>query len=108
MCYPDDGGDFDSLIGKKIKKIIHRRWETIFYWTDGTETHLVGTMEGIFIDEDPRKPYDPDFGDNKFCECGHPYHRHFDSYDDMAPVGCKYCCCERFLEFKDANPPPTL
>ena len=25
--------------------------------------------------------------------CGHPYHRHFDSYDDMRAVGCKYCDC---------------
>lgn len=28
--------------------------------------------------------------------CGHPYHRHFDSYEDMAPVGCKYCSCSTF------------
>ncbi len=36
-------------------------------------------------------PYDPDFGDDKLCECGDPYYRHFDTYDNMAPVGCKYC-----------------
>ncbi len=36
-------------------------------------------------------PYDPNYGDNKLCKCGHPYHRHFDSYEDMSPVGCKYC-----------------
>lgn len=29
--------------------------------------------------------------------CAHPYHRHFDSYEDMAPVGCKYCSCHRFV-----------
>lgn len=28
--------------------------------------------------------------------CGHPYHRHFDSYENMAPVGCKYCNCSTF------------
>lgn len=26
-------------------------------------------------------------------ECEHPYFRHFDSYDEMRPVGCKYCSC---------------
>lgn len=36
-------------------------------------------------------PYDDNFGDNKLCLCGHPYYRHFDTYNNMAPVGCKYC-----------------
>jgi hypothetical protein len=35
--------------------------------------------------------YDPNFGDDVECECGHPYYRHFDSYEGMSPVGCKYC-----------------
>ena len=35
--------------------------------------------------------YDPTFGDDVLCECGHPYYRHFDSYEEMSPVGCKYC-----------------
>lgn len=42
-------------------------------------------------EEDIAEHYDPNFGDNKECLCGHPYYRHFDTYDDMAPVGCKYC-----------------
>ena len=41
-------------------------------------------------------PYDPNFGDEKLCECGHPYYRHFDSYEDMEPIGCKYCGCRIF------------
>lgn len=36
--------------------------------------------------------------DEKECICGHQYHRHFDSYDDMRPVGCKYCMCGFFIE----------
>ncbi len=40
--------------------------------------------------------YDSTFGDDKFCGCGHPYHRHFDSYDNNRPVGCKYCSCYTF------------
>lgn len=105
MCYPEvDGSDFGPLIGKTVKDIVHRRWETVFYWDDGTETHLVGTMEGIFIDEDPPEPYDGDFGDNKLCECGHPYYRHFDTYDDMRPVGCKYCWPDPCYVFIEAKP----
>ena len=41
-------------------------------------------------------PYDKSYGDNKLCECGHTYERHFDGYEDMAPVGCKYCACGVF------------
>ncbi len=44
--------------------------------------------------------YNPKYGDHKVCKCGHPYYRHFDSYEDMFPVGCKYCECFRF-EIKD-------
>ena len=29
----------------------------------------------------------------ELCTCGHPYERHFDGYDNMAVVGCKYCQC---------------
>lgn len=42
--------------------------------------------------------YDPNFGDNKKCVCGHAYYRHFDTYDQMYPVGCKYCECDTFEE----------
>jgi len=42
--------------------------------------------------------YDPKFGDDKICECGHPYYRHFDSYEQMRAVGCKYCDCHVFKE----------
>ena len=34
-----------------------------------------------------------DEGDPNCSDCGHPYHRHFDGYEDWAPVGCKYCGC---------------
>lgn len=40
--------------------------------------------------------YDNSLGDERLCECGHVYYRHFDSYNDMAPIGCKYCHCTRF------------
>jgi hypothetical protein len=50
-------------------------------------------------------PYDPDFGDDRVCKCGHPYYRHFDTYEDMRPVGCKYCYDPACLEFQDSGEP---
>ncbi len=41
--------------------------------------------------------YDKDFGDDRVCECGHKYYRHFDTYENMRPVGCKYCGCDEFV-----------
>lgn len=42
--------------------------------------------------------YNPHYGDDKLCKCGHTYYRHYDTYENMSPVGCKYCGwrCERF------------
>jgi hypothetical protein len=48
------------------------------------------------------REYNPNYGDNRICLCGHPYYRHFDSYEDMADVGCKYCDCDDFVE--DTSP----
>ena len=44
------------------------------------------------------RKYNPNYGDDRICECGHPYYRHFDTYDDMCPCGCKYCGCGVFKE----------
>lgn len=44
--------------------------------------------------------YNPNYGDNRICKCGHAYYRHFDSYEDNANVGCKYCQCHDFEEAK--------
>ena len=43
------------------------------------------------------KTYNPNFGDNKMCKCGHTYARHFDSYENMEPVGCKYLTAENLF-----------
>ncbi len=42
------------------------------------------------------RSYNANYGDTKECECGHSYYRHFDTYEDMAAVGCKYCGCYEF------------
>lgn len=47
--------------------------------------------------------YNPKFGDSKLCKCGHSYYRHFDSYENMEAIGCKYCSCDSFEEKTDGN-----
>ncbi len=42
--------------------------------------------------------YNPKYGDDRVCTCGHSYYRHFDSYNNMAAIGCKYCECGMFIE----------
>jgi len=49
-----------------------------------------------------KRTYNPNYGDFRECQCGHPYHRHFDSYQNMQPIGCKYCPCYVFMEKTDA------
>jgi hypothetical protein len=43
-----------------------------------------------------RPEYDPMMDGTILCVCGHEYRRHFDTYDNMRPVGCKYCDCKTF------------
>lgn len=42
--------------------------------------------------------HNPEYNENAECSCGHPYYRHFDTYEEMAPVGCKYCECYTFTK----------
>jgi len=48
--------------------------------------------------EECRTKYNPNFGDDRTCNCGHPYYRHFDTYEEMFPCGCKYCECGTYTE----------
>lgn len=43
------------------------------------------------------KVWNPRYDQEAKCKCDHPYERHFDSYDDMRNVGCKYCECADFV-----------
>ena len=58
------------------------------------------TKSPYIVDISVRKKYkyNPEFGDDKVCKCGHSYYRHFDSYEKMDNVGCKYCQCHNFEE----------
>lgn len=60
--------------------------------------HLLDLLKHFDIDPEYQipTPYDSNYGDDKVCTCGHPYYRHFDTYEEMRPVGCKYCGCGTF------------
>ena len=45
-----------------------------------------------------KRLYNPKYGDDRLCKCGHPYYRHFDWMEHDAPVGCKYCDCYVFMQ----------
>jgi len=53
------------------------------------------------------REYNPEYGDDRGCKCGHQYHRHFDSYDYMYDIGCKYCECSTFVEKHSSNKKDT-
>lgn len=60
---------------------------------DGDRPYLIKS-----IDINVEYKYNPKYGDDRECECGHPYYRHFDTYEQMEVVGCKYCHCGEFKE----------
>jgi len=45
-----------------------------------------------------KRVYNPNYGDDRICKCGHPYYRHFDWMENNQPVGCKYCPCYVFMQ----------
>ena len=57
-------------------------------------------LENITVEINVKNKYNPNYGDDRICECGHSYYRHFDSYEYMEAVGCKYCDCYEFKERK--------
>ena len=60
------------------------------------------------------RKYNPKYGDNRTCQCGHSYGRHFDPYEDDVACGCKYCSCghghtrkdQGFVERKEGDTSP--
>lgn len=63
---------------------------------------------------DTQQPYldgnkhNPNYPADKICRCGHPYYRHFDTYDNMENIGCKYCPCYEFIPLADGEQPVDI
>lgn len=65
------------------------------------EATLVNNPDSPYLEYEYKvvqRCYNPNYGDNRMCVCGHTYERHFDSYEDMAAIGCKYCGCTEFVK----------
>lgn len=65
------------------------------------EAKLISSPDAPYLEYEYKvveKKYNPNYGDNRICVCGHSYYRHFDSYEGMAATGCKYCGCDNFIE----------
>jgi hypothetical protein len=88
----------------EISPISRARFLTAFeMWLEDylTEKAEKSEIEEPYITEvevDRTLHYNPNYGDDRICECGHPYYRHFDTYERMYPCVCKYCQCFEFKE----------
>lgn len=58
----------------------------------GDEPYIVHSVIRTVLTKQWNKGYNQD----ALCNCGHPYYRHFDTYEEMYPIGCKYCDCHNF------------
>lgn len=70
--------------------------------------NIISDQESVEVDHGPylskrivrtftTKEWNPDYNQNAICQCGHAYERHFDPYEMMYPIGCKYCECNTFI-----------
>lgn len=80
------------MIDKQKRFIVHKLREISRNFEELAEAILDENSTSV------SESYDPNYGDGKVCVCGHTYHRHFDSYGNMEPVGCKYCECDKYSE----------
>lgn len=60
-----------------------------------TEQPYIITTETVIV---THRAFNPAYGSDRICKCGHTYERHFDPYEDYEAVGCKYCRCGDFVE----------
>lgn len=86
LCRQQSSGTRVLMVGRYVADM----YRTDDGGYEPSDTALVGWMYAEPLLTLPRG-YDPKFGDARLCKCGHAYYRHFDPFEDMAPVGCKYC-----------------
>ena len=65
-----------------------------------TVTQVSGNDGPYMVYEIKRKlvayGWNRDYNQEAECKCGHAYYRHFDTWEEMYPCGCKYCECNNF------------
>jgi len=51
-----------------------------------------------------KRLYNPNYGDNRLCKCGHKYYQHFET-EEMIPTGCNSCDCFVFMQGEENGKP---
>jgi len=85
------------------RKSVEISLEIFKQWVDRLEESSVKEDMKEIVNNYETSMYDPNFGNDRICKCGHTYDRHFDPYENWAPVGCKYCECWSFEEKIEEN-----
>lgn len=66
--------------------------ETVTQVGDNNGPYIVYSIQRTLV----AYAWNPGYDQGSECKCEHSYHRHFDSYEEMYPIGCKYCECRTF------------
>lgn len=64
------------------------------------QPYIITKKRVVIVEE---RLYNPKYGDDRLCRCGHTYERHFNTGEDMDACGCKYCDCGRGHDSKDVG-----
>lgn len=84
-----DGADWTPYrdpLGTPFTEVVSR---TEYQTGDASGPYITSCINMVLVARRHNKGYNQDTE----CKCGHPYYRHFDTYENMSPVGCKYCEC---------------
>lgn len=98
--------EFKNQVNQKVDSIILEIAKSGVY--EGGLKELQDSIVQLYKKCSEEKPYinkgyNPRYGDNRICKCGHSYIRHFDTFEDFKPCGCKYCECYKFEEITDKD-----
>lgn len=81
---------------EQMKKLVEE-----YEKTDDSSTEQTPYFQEFTLNKEIK--YNPNYGDDRTCKCGHVYYRHFDTYEEMYACGCKYCQCDGFVEATPAE-----
>lgn len=71
--------------------------QILCYTLEGSEEPAIDVILSE-LTEQINRSWSPNHDQQAKCTCSHAYERHFDSYEDMYPIGCKYCECDTFTD----------
>lgn len=79
------------------------------YWLETEQTQTVKQISdnaGPYLVYEVKRSlkahgWNRDYNQEAVCKCGHAYYRHFDTWEEMYPCGCKYCDDCDIFELKE-------